>query len=182
MTEHRITPFLYDGDITVRLIEEDGREKWVTVDVCRALGLRSAADAVRGLDDDERGMATIHTLGGPQQMIVVYESGLYALILKSQKPEAQRFRKWLTSEVLPALRRHGAYTMTGFNPTRKPYPEWSNEDIRVALAEVNTAIKAMGRPAGAWTWKHVGLPVPPAHLLPAWWQADLAIERFNPPA
>jgi prophage antirepressor-like protein len=181
MTGHRLTPFLYDGDITVRLIEEDGREKWVTADVCRALGLKSAADAVRGLDDDEKGMATIHTLGGPQQMIVVYESGLYALILKSRKTEAQRFRKWFTSEVLPALRRHDVYTMPGFMPSKKPYHEWSLEETRVALAQVDTARKSLNRGSAAWMWEYVGLPVPPAHLLPAWWQADLHIERFNPP-
>jgi prophage antirepressor-like protein len=177
----KVTPFLYYGDITVRVIEDEGREKWVTVDLCRALGLQSAADAVRGLDDDEMGMVTIHTLGGSQQITVVYESGLYALILKSEKRDAARFRKWLIFEVLPALRQHGTSTMSGLNPARKPYPEWSNEDIRVALAEVNTAIKVMGRPAGAWRWKHIGLPVPPAHLLPAWWQADLPLERFDPP-
>ena len=61
------------------------------------------------LEEDEKGVHTVNTLGGSQDAAVVYESGLYALIFKSRKPEAKAFRKWVTSEVLPTLRRHGCY-------------------------------------------------------------------------
>jgi prophage antirepressor-like protein len=126
----KVTPFLFDGDITVRVIEENDRPAWVTVDVCRALGLKHAADAVRGLDDDEKGMATIHTLGGPRQMIVVYESGLYAMILRSRKEGATRFRKWIASEVLPSIRRTGSYAPAGAIVLQRPCTEWSFEEAR----------------------------------------------------
>ncbi|WP_240795318.1 BRO-N domain-containing protein [Pseudomonas oryzihabitans] len=62
-----------------------------------------------GLDDDERGIATVNTPSGDQEMLIVNESGLYSLIFKSRKKEAKRFRKWVTAEVLPAIRQHGRY-------------------------------------------------------------------------
>jgi prophage antirepressor-like protein len=173
MTGCTITPFLYEGEITVRAIDENGREAWVTVDVCRALGVLNAADAVKGLDDDEKGIATIYTLGGPQKIGVVYESGLYALMLKSRKPEAQRFRKWLTSEVLPALRRHGTYTQPSAVIISRPHIEWSLEEWRVKLAKVNSAYRTFNRATAAWVWENEGMPMPPANLLPGWWQGNL---------
>jgi prophage antirepressor-like protein len=114
--------------------------------------------------------------------VVISGSGLFALIFKSRKPNAIRFRKWVTAEVLPALRRHGAYTVTeGGAPSQKPYGEWSLEERRVALAEVDTARKSLSRGAAAWMWEYVGLPVPPRHLLPVWWQADLVVHGLTPP-
>ena len=65
--------------------------------------------AVGRIDDDERGTTTVRTPGGPQEVLTVNESGVYALIFTSRKPEAKRFRKWVTSEVLPAIRRTGRY-------------------------------------------------------------------------
>ena len=63
----------------------------------------------RSLDEDEKGRNLIPTLGGGQEMTVINESGLYNVILRSDKPEAKPFRRWVTSEVLPSIRRHGAY-------------------------------------------------------------------------
>lgn len=57
----------------------------------------------RHLDDDERGLSTVQTLGGPQSVIVINESGLYSAVLRSRKPEAKKFKKWVTAEVLPAI-------------------------------------------------------------------------------
>jgi prophage antirepressor-like protein len=161
------------SDITVRVIDENGRLAWITIDVCRALGVTNAADAVKGLDDDEQGIATICTPGGRQQMIVVYESGLYALILRSRKEAATRFRKWITSEVIPSIRQNGTYTVPGFATYRKPYAEWSMEDVRVNLAQVDTARRSLSRGAAAWMWENLGFPIPPRHLLPGWWQGNL---------
>ena len=176
MTADKITPFLYDGNITVRVIDDGGRTAWVTTDICHALGLQNAADAVKGLDDDEKGIATIYTLGGNQQLIVVYESGLYALILKSRKEAATRFRKWITSEVIPSIRRAGTYTVPGmivsWHP--KPFEEWSAEEWRLNLSTVNTARLTFNHGAGAWMWERLGFPLPPRHLLPSWWQGELS--------
>ena len=78
-------------------------------DVCEILGLGSPHKVFERLDEDEKGRNLIPTLGGGQEMTVINESGLYNVILRSDKPEAKPFRRWVTSEVLPSIRRHGAY-------------------------------------------------------------------------
>jgi prophage antirepressor-like protein len=174
MTERRITPFLFEGEITVRVIDRDGALWFVATDVCRALGILNAADAVKGLDDDERDIDTTDTPGGHQEVIVISESGLFVLIFKSRKPQAVQFRKWVTAEVLPALRQHGIYVVGGgYPPTKRPYSEWSLEEIRAAVAQVDVARKTLSRGAGAWMWEYLGFPIPPRHLLPGWWQGEL---------
>ena len=87
----------------------DGEPYFVAKDVCDALGYSNSRQALAKLDDDEKGVRKIDTLGGDQEMAIVNESGLYSLILRSNKPEAKQFKKWVTSEVLPSIRKHGAY-------------------------------------------------------------------------
>jgi prophage antirepressor-like protein len=87
------------------------KPSWIAKDVCEVLGLSDTAVALRGLDEDEKGKCIVPTPGGPQEMLVISESGLYALIFRSRKQKAKAFRKWVTSEVLPEIRRHGAYGM-----------------------------------------------------------------------
>lgn len=91
------------------IVGDDGEPWFVAADVCDALSINTAQ--IRRLDEDEKGLRTIQTPGGAQQMAIINESGLYSLILTSRKPEAKRFKKWVTSEVLPAIRRTGAYVM-----------------------------------------------------------------------
>ncbi|WP_256221684.1 BRO-N domain-containing protein [Pseudomonas sp. NBRC 111128] len=95
-----------------------GEQPWfVAADVCASLAIANVSLAVNGradrdtdgLDEDEKGIATVNTPSGAQEMLVVNESGLYALIFKSRKAEAKRFKKWVTSEVLPAIRKTGRY-------------------------------------------------------------------------
>lgn len=93
----------------VRVLEIDGAPWWVLRDVCASLDLSSPHKVAERLDDDEKGRSLIPTLGGGQNMVVVNESGLYAVILRSDKPNAKKFRRWITSEVLPSIRKHGAY-------------------------------------------------------------------------
>lgn len=78
-------------------------------DVCDTLEIGNSRQAVSYLDDDEKGVTTNDTLGGTQQVSIINESGLYSLILRSRKPEAKKFKKWVTAEVLPSIRKHGAY-------------------------------------------------------------------------
>jgi len=78
------------------LLDEDGDPWWVAADVCRVLTIAHSASSLRTLDDDEKGVHTMHTLGGAQEMTVVNEPGLYSLILVSRKPEAKRFKRWIT--------------------------------------------------------------------------------------
>lgn len=82
---------------------------FVVKDVCEALAISNYRDAVAKLDDDERGSVLVDTLGGRQQMTAVNESGLYNLIFQSRKPQAKAFRKWVTGEVLPSIRKTGRY-------------------------------------------------------------------------
>ncbi|EXI92404.1 MAG: putative phage-encoded protein [Candidatus Accumulibacter sp. BA-94] len=114
-----ITPFHF-GDQQVRVISDDHGEPWfVGADVCEALALRNSRDAMARLDEDEKGVAITDTLGGQQEMVTINESGLYSLILTSRKAEARKFKKWVTSEVLPAIRRTGAYAAAPAMPVVK---------------------------------------------------------------
>ncbi len=97
----------------IRAAEKDGTYWFCAKDVCDALELTNTSMAIQPLDDDEKGIRIFYTPGGEQEMLAVNESGLYALILRSNKPRAREFRKWVTNEVLPSLRRTGKYEMTG---------------------------------------------------------------------
>lgn len=93
----------------VRTVTIDSEPYFVAKDVCVILGISNHNDAVGRLDDDEKRGSVMPTPSGTQQMVVVNESGLYHLIFQSRKPEAKAFRKWVTAEVLPTLRRTGRY-------------------------------------------------------------------------
>lgn len=108
-----ITPFQFEAK-KVRVVQDpNGTPWWVAKDVCDVLEHSDANMAVQGLDEDEKGTRKVCTLGGEQEMTVISESGLYALLIRSNKPQAKPFRKWVTSEVLPAIRRTGHYNMPG---------------------------------------------------------------------
>ena len=108
-TTNEITVFQNDQFGSVRTIIRDGEPWFVAADVCRALELGDTHKAVERLDDDEKGRSSIPTLGGAQELLMVNEPGLYALVLGSRKPEAKAFRRWITHEVIPAIRKHGGY-------------------------------------------------------------------------
>lgn len=93
----------------IRTTVIDSEPWFVATDVAQALEYRAANDAIRTLDDDEKGTHILRTLGGDQQLTIINESGLYSLILRSRKPEAKAFKKFVTAEVLPAIRRQGYY-------------------------------------------------------------------------
>lgn len=95
----------------VRAINRDGVIWFVASDVAAVLSYRDAANMARILDDDEKGTHIVSTLGGEQEQLIINESGLYHAVLKSRKPEAKPFRKWVTAEVLPAIRKTGSYTL-----------------------------------------------------------------------
>lgn len=94
----------------VRVVKDtNGEPWWVAKDVCEVLEIEKYRDVVDRLEDDERGLVKVDTLGGPQEMISISESGLYTLIIRSNKPEAKPFRRWVTHEVLPQIRKTGRY-------------------------------------------------------------------------
>lgn len=100
--------FSYEGN-EVRTVQKGSEILWLLKDVCGILGIEKYRDAATRLDDDEREPVLVDTLGGRQEMIAVTESGLYSIILLSRKPEAKKFKRWVTHEVLPTIRKHGAY-------------------------------------------------------------------------
>ncbi len=108
--------FLFEDRHRIRVLER-GDEPWfVAADVCGVLEIANSRDAIARLDEDEKDVATIDTPGGPQRMTVVNESGLYAVILTSRKPEAKAFKRWITHEVIPAIRKQGAYLAPSMTP------------------------------------------------------------------
>ena len=106
---NELTVFENEQFGSVRTIIRDGEPWFVAADVCRALEIGNSRQAIVRLDDDEKGVISTDTPGGAQEMSVVNEPGLYALVLGSRKPEAKAFKRWITHEVIPTIRRHGAY-------------------------------------------------------------------------
>lgn len=114
---NEIQTFESDQFGTVRAVRgEDGEPMFVAKDVCSALEVKNSRDALARLDDDEKGVVLTDTPGGEQQVQAVNEAGLYVLVLSSRKPEARAFKRWVTHEVLPALRREGAYEVPREEP------------------------------------------------------------------
>jgi prophage antirepressor-like protein len=97
-------------DNTIRTIVDDSGNPWfVAADVCDALEIKNSRQALKKLDDDEKGVISSDTLGGAQSLATVNEAGLYELIFRSRKPEAKEFKRWIKRNVLPALRMDGMY-------------------------------------------------------------------------
>lgn len=96
----------------VRTIARDGEPWFVAADVCRALDVSDTWNALQRLDDDEKGTCSISTPGGKQDMSIINEPGLYTLVLGSRKPEARAFKRWITHEVIPSIRKTGSYSAT----------------------------------------------------------------------
>lgn len=93
----------------VRSIMVKGEPLFVAKDICDVLGISNSRDAMNRLDEDEKAMSVLPTQFGKKSMNMVNESGLYNLIFQSRKPEARAFRKWVTQEVLPNIRKYGFY-------------------------------------------------------------------------
>lgn len=97
----------------VRTVMRDGEVWFIARDVAEALGYANASDAIsKHVDREDKGIAKCDTLGGTQELTVLNESGLYSLILSSKLGSAKRFKRWVTSEVLPAIRKTGSYEMS----------------------------------------------------------------------
>lgn len=120
-----VAPFDFDGQVVRAAVDDDGAPWIVAADVARALGHRDTEKMTRSLDADEMGTRLVGTPGGPQEMTVLTEAGVYAAILTRQtgritNPEAReavvRFKRWVTHEVLPTLRRTGSYSTATTTP------------------------------------------------------------------
>lgn len=107
--ENKLMIFENEAFGKVRTLNLNGEPWFVAADVCKALELGNPSMTVERLDEDEKGISTIDTLGGKQRMAIINEPGLYSLVITSRKPEAKAFKRWITHEVIPAIRKHGAY-------------------------------------------------------------------------
>lgn len=101
--------FSFEGHDIRTIMRDDSEPQFVAADICAVLDIADVSSAVSRLDEDQKGTVTIRTPGGMQAVLAVNESGLYALIFTSRKAQAKRFQKWVTGEVLPAIRRTGRY-------------------------------------------------------------------------
>ncbi|MCW1805277.1 phage antirepressor [Brachybacterium squillarum] len=113
----------------VRVVETDGEPWFVASDVAKILGYRDAANMTRRLDEEDRGTRSMSTPSGDQQMTVISEPGLYAAVLGSKVAGAREFKRWVTHEVLPSLRKHGGYLTE-----RKLEEVLSDPDVLIQLA------------------------------------------------
>ncbi|RSZ61515.1 BRO-like protein [Corynebacterium hylobatis] len=157
-----IQMFDFRGHDVRAFLAKDGEPRWVATDVARILGYASAKDMTRNLDEDEKGGHNLPTLGGAQIMTVITESGLYAAILRSRKVEAKEFKRWVTREVLPSIRRHGAYMtpttveqiLTDPDTLIKLATDLKASRERAAAAENRARVLE----APAKSWEHLAAP------------------------
>lgn len=179
MTNTKVTPFLFEGEITVRVLDREGDPWFMTTDICRALGIANASQAVQELDDDEKGICSTYTLGRNQEALIVSESGLFTLILRSRDAMRKgtlphRFRRWVTGEVLPVMRRVRQIS----NPSD------AVESVCVApealsLRMVEVVRQVFGVQAAGQVWFKRNLPIVPAmRVAPA--QSELFV-KWTPP-
>ena len=109
MDENKIQVWNYESS-EIRTVQVNGEPWFVGKDVASVLGYSNPRDAInKRVDDEDKGVAKCDTLGGVQDLTIINESGLYSLVLSSKLPNAKKFKRWVTSEVLPSIRKHGAY-------------------------------------------------------------------------
>lgn len=118
--------FIYSG-AQLRTIQQPDGLWWVLRDVCQVLGIANHKNVSARLDEDEKGVYRMDTPGGIQEVTIINEPGLYSVILRSDKPEAKAFKRWVVHEVLPSIRKNGSYGM--------------NTEALQELAEINRQLE-----------------------------------------
>ena len=131
----QIAIFSYIGQ-DVRTVTVDGQPWWVATDVATILGYRNAPDALRHVDEDDKGVAKLRTLGGAQDLRTINEAGLYSLVLRSNRPEAREFKRWITHTVLPEIRQTGVYSLIPTKPAEPELPTDFLSALKALVAEV----------------------------------------------
>lgn len=141
-----LTVFTYT-EHEIRTIVIDDEPWFVARDILDVLDLNRSSIAL--LDDDERGVHSLYTPSGEQQMSVISEAGLYSLILRSRKPEAKQFKRWVTHDVLPQIRKTGSYNA----PAAISFEEMTAQVIAGLQERIEAAqarAKELESPAAAW--------------------------------
>lgn len=128
----------------IRTMERDGAPWFVGKDVAAALGYKDATKAARErVDTEDRGVAKMDTPSGQQEMTIINESGIYALVLGSKLPTAKKFKRWVTSEVIPSIRKHGGYINGQENMTPEELMASALLMAQKTLAERDARISAL---------------------------------------
>ena len=143
------------GDNPVRVVLVDGEPWWVAGDIASVLEYRAAGDMTRNLDEDEAGTHIVRTRSANdveqmREVVIINESGLYSAILRSRKASAKRFKKWVTAEVLPSIRKYGGYVMPNSQPDLEPAPRAPRVEAEevVAAGRVFRSLYTVGRSMG----------------------------------
>lgn len=126
---HELTVFENEAFGDVRVLNRNGDPWFVAKDACECLELGNPRSSLALLDEDEKGVHSVDTPGGKQEMTIVSEPGLYSLILRSRKPEAKAFKRWVTHDVIPSIRKRGLYA--------------TPQTVEAMLADPDTAIKLL---------------------------------------
>ena len=143
-----LLPFHYEGAQIRVLTDSQGAPWFIAADLCSCLGIRNPSDALSRLDDDEKGLGSTETLKGQQSLATVNESGLYALVLSSRKPEAKRFKRWITHEVLPAIRLTGSYAVPNLASSQPALPANKQDSVNALLLIGQAIAQVPGVKAG----------------------------------
>lgn len=130
--------------------DDDGEAWFIAADICAVLSVGRPQDSVRYLDDDEKGRCLVDTPYGKQEMLIVNEPGLYSLILRSRKPEAKAFKRWVTHEVLPTIRKTGSYSVAPQVPQSLPEALRAYADEVEAHAVTAATLAEVQPKADAW--------------------------------
>ena len=136
LTQPKFEIFTFKETIQIRSILKDGEPWFILLDICKALEITNTSTVAERLDDDEKNdLVTNDVSGKSNRVLIINESGLYSLILTSRKPEAKVFKKWITSEVLPSIRKTGSYSLTSTLQT----------DTQLILQTFNTCIDTFNK-------------------------------------
>ncbi|EOC1317141.1 Bro-N domain-containing protein [Cronobacter turicensis] len=161
--QHETAVYRFDTNTKVNVIMINGEPWFLAMDVCKAVGIANHRDAVRKLDDDEKGVGSTDTLGGEQEAIIISESGLYTLILRCRDAVTPgtipyRFRKWVTAEVLPQIRRTGRYVREEISPADKASQVVASFMPSIIEAMKSGAGKVYDYPARSNYYNHIHNP------------------------
>ncbi|WP_209025921.1 P22AR C-terminal domain-containing protein [Mannheimia haemolytica] len=158
-TSTQLSTFNFENS-AIRVIAVNGEPWFVAKDVCDAIGIDNNRKALLALDDDEKGVTLSNTLGGQQEMNIISESGMYTLILRCREAVKKgsvphRFRKWVTAEVLPQIRKTGQYSQNNqqIAPLAPPPKKYTFEFTEDELLDLAWAWFAFIR--GIHTFRHI---------------------------
>jgi len=152
------------GDELVRVVIRNDEPWFVGIDICRCLDLKNPHSTLELIGEEDKRLHTMEGNRGERTLIIISEGAMYGLVFKSRKPLAERFQRWVTHEVLPAIRRHGGY---GHNSGASPDPAALDMARDGSFSEklrcIELALKVHGRTRAQEMWRKMGLPeVPPA--------------------